>query len=275
MIIDFHTHIFPEKIAADTISLLAQRGGMNPFTYGKTQELLDSMEQAGVGCSVVLPVVTKPGQFKTVNAFAEQLNREYRNPERRILAFGGIHPDTADYRQELDELVNRGFVGIKLHPDYQKMMIDDIRYMRIIEYAMERKLIVSVHAGVDVGLPNPVHCTPKAAKKVIRSIRPDRLILAHMGGWKMWDEVEEALVGEEVYFDTAVAFGYLEEEQFVRILRNHGSDKILFATDSPWGGQKESVEALKKMELTREETECVLFKNASSLLFGKNSPHAL
>lgn len=266
MIIDFHTHIFPEEIAESTINLLAQRGGMTPFTYGESAQLLDSMNKADVDCSVVLPVVTKPEHFKTVNAFAEQLNTEYNKSDRRIVSFGGIHPDTADYRQELDELVKRGFVGIKLHPDYQKRMIDDIRYMRIIEYAMERQLIVSVHAGVDAGLLTPVHCTPKAAQKVIRTIHPNRFILAHMGGFKMWDEVEETLVGEDIYFDTAVAFGYLKEEQFVRIIRNHGCDKILFATDSPWGGQKESAEALKRMELTKEEKERILYKNASLLL---------
>ena len=58
----------------------------------------------------------------------------------------------------------------------------------------------------------------------------------------------------------------MPEEQFVRIVRNHGADKILFATDSPWGGQKEFVEILSNMPLTEEEKEMIFSKNACKLL---------
>ena len=41
-------------------------------------------------------------------------------------------------------------------------MIDDVRYMNIIEYASELGLVVITHAGVDIGLPEPVYCPPEA-----------------------------------------------------------------------------------------------------------------
>ena len=52
----------------------------------------------------------------------------------------------------------------------------------------------------------------------------------------------------------------------MRMMRNHGIDKILFATDSPWGGQKEFVEMLYKLPFTKEEREKIAYKNASALL---------
>ena len=83
-------HIFPEKIAAKTIEKLQNLSGIKAFTDGTQKNLITSMEQAGVDLSVVLPVVTKPEQFDTVNKFAVQLNEKYQDKKRRLLSFGGI-----------------------------------------------------------------------------------------------------------------------------------------------------------------------------------------
>ena len=68
-------------------------------------------------------------------------------------------------------------------------------------------------------------------EKIARAIRdtaPRKLVLAHLGGWKEWDAVEELLAGEEVYMDTAFLEDYISDEQLVRIIRKHGAGKILF-----------------------------------------------
>lgn len=159
-----------------------------------------------------------------------------------------------------------GFKGIKLHPDYQETFIDDIRYKRIISYASELDLIVSVHAGFDPGYPDCIHCPPQKALDVIRDVQPQKLVLAHMGGFMMWDEVEAYLTGENIWMDTAAVFGHIPEEQFVRIVRAHGADRILFATDSPWGGQKEFAEYFRNLPLSDEEKEAIARGNARKLL---------
>lgn len=258
--IDFHTHMFPEKIAGKTLSFLSERCKIAPFTDGTPHGLGKSTEEAGLECSVALPVVTNPAQFDSINRFAEQYL------EGRILSFGGIHPENADYKEKLLELKNRGFRGIKLHPDYQETFFNDIRYKRIISFACELGLIISVHAGFDPGYPDCVHCTPAMAREVLEEVQPQKLVLAHMGGFLRWDDVERELVGRDVWFDTAVVFGQIPDEQFVRICREHGTDRILFATDSPWSGQKESVEYFKNMDLPEEEKRQILSENAKNLL---------
>ncbi len=258
--IDFHTHMFPEKIAGKTLSFLSGRCKTVPFTDGTPRGLEKSAEEAGLEFSVALPVVTNPAQFDSINRFAEQ----YR--EGRILSFGGIHPDQDDYKEKLRELKSLGFCGIKLHPDYQGTFFNDIRYKRIISFAAELGLIISVHAGFDPGYPDCVHCTPAMAKEVLDEVQPQKLVLAHMGGFLRWDEVEQELVGRDVWFDTAVVFGKIPDEQFIRICRNHGTDRILFATDSPWSGQKESVEYFQKMDMSEEEKRQILSENAKNLL---------
>ena len=116
MVIDFHTHIFPDKIAAKSIAHLEEASGIMAATDGTLQGLLNSMEKNNVDLSVILPVVTKPSQFETVNQFAAEVNRKYNG---KLISFGGIHPDSEDYKAELDKIKELGLIGIMLHPDYQ------------------------------------------------------------------------------------------------------------------------------------------------------------
>ncbi len=260
MIIDFHTHIFPEKIAGKALEFLSGRCGTNPFTNGTAEGLQRSAESAKIDLSIALPVVTKPSQFESINRFASCIR------EAKLLSLGGIHPDSADYKTELRTIKELGLIGIKLHPAYQETDFCDIRYKRILSFAEELGLITVVHAGFDPGYPDKIYCTPTMAKEVIDEVRPEKLVLAHLGGYRCWDEVEKQLVGTNVFFDTAVVFGEIEEEQFIRISRNHGVEKILFATDSPWSGQKESIDRLNAFQMTEEEKKKIFSENARKLL---------
>ena len=263
MIIDFHTHVFPDTIAKTTIEMLEQRSGVKASTDGTLNDLVRSMECNGVDVSVLLPVVTKPQQFESINKFAQFVNSAYGS---HVISFGGIHPDCEDYKAKLRQIKEMGIQGIKIHPDYQKVMIDDIRYMNIIEYASELDLIVVTHAGVDIGLPQPVHCPPDRARKVIDTIKPKKFILAHYGGLKQWEEVYEYIAGSDVYLDTAITFDYIEQEMFMKIWNKHDKKKILFATDSPWSDAKEGIKAVRALPISEEEKEDILSGNAKQLI---------
>ncbi len=263
MVIDFHTHIFPDKIAARSIEHLETASGITAATDGTLNGLLTSMEKNNVDLSVILPVVTKPSQFESVNRFAVEVNQAYKG---KLISFGGIHPDSDDYKKELHKIKELGLVGIKLHPDYQRVMIDDERNMRIIEYADSLGLIILVHAGIDIGLPDLVHCPPDKAARVIDTLKPKKMILAHFGGWKQWEEVYKFLAGKHVYFDTSFTFDYIEPSMFLKILEKHGHDKVLFATDSPWSDVGKAVEVVKSMPFSGNEIENILWRNAKKLL---------
>ena len=278
-VIDFHTHAFPEKIAGKTIELLSKKGGIPAHTDGTAEGLRSRLTEAGISLGIVLPVVTRPEQFESVTRFAAQLNEagcRYNTTEAaegktcdgktELLSFGGIHPDTPDYKKELKTLSDLGFRGVKLHPDYQGVYFDDIRYLRIIEYATELGMIVITHAGVDIGFPDLVRCTPERALRVLREVKPDKLVLAHCGGWGLWEEVIDTLAGESVYMDTAYSMGHISEELFVTLCRCHGVEKMLFGSDCPWGNPKRDLETFLKMPLTAEEQALILHQNAERLL---------
>ena len=123
MVIDFHTHIFPDKIAAKTIESLGAVAGVNAATDGTLNGLLDSMQKSGVNQSVIMPVCTKAEQFDSVNTFAKKINDTY---EGKLISFGGIHPDCENPKKKLKYIKSLGIPGIKIHPDYQRVMIDDV-----------------------------------------------------------------------------------------------------------------------------------------------------
>lgn len=263
MIIDFHTHIFPDAIAERTIDLLYKSCKIPPSTNGTVSGLLQSMERSGVDMSVILPVVTKPSQFQSINAFAQSINEKYAG---RLISFGGIHPDSEDYKKELRTIKEMGLPGIKLHPEYQNTMIDDVRYMNIIEYASELGLIISTHAGKDSAFTESVHCPPDKMRKVIDTIRPEKFIVAHYGGWKRWEMVYEYLAGADVYLDTSVTLPYIEQDLFLKIWEKHDKKKLLFATDSPWDNAVTAVEAFRALPISGEEKAAVFGGNAKRLL---------
>ena len=263
MIIDFHTHIFPEKIAGKTIESLENLSGIQASTNGTLEGLLASMEHTGVDISVIMPVATKPGQMENINTYAKSVCESYPG---KLISFGGIHPDCEDYKKELNHIKEMGLKGIKIHPDYQHVCIDDVRFMNIIEYADALGLIVLTHAGIDIGLPEPVHCPPDRMRKVLDKIKPQKMIVAHYGGWKQWQEVYEYLAGEDVYLDTAFTFDYIKQEMFMKILEKHDENKILFATDSPWSHAKRDIEAVKKLPIDDVIKQKIFSENAKELL---------
>ena len=268
MIIDFHTHIFPEKIAAPSIDFLSAKSGVKNNIDGTAEGLVKSMDESGVDLSVVMPVATKPKQFDSITRFACEINEKHAG---KLLSFGGIHPLDEEYKNHLKTIKNAGFKGIKLHPDYQDTFIDDINCKRIIYEASALGLITVVHAGRDIGYGDPVHCPPQKTLSVINEIRPEKLVLAHLGGWEQWDEVYELLCGLDIWFDTAFCLEYIKTESFYEILKKHGCKRILFATDSPWSPQKGYIERMQKLLPEKSVFDTIMGENAKELLYGEGN----
>ena len=277
MIIDFHTHTFPDRIAAAAIDKLKHASHTKPFSDGTAVGLAASMKASGVDASIVLPVATNPLKAAAMNDAALSMTKG-----TKLISFGAIHPDTPNAKEELKRIAGMGFKGIKLHPVYQDVAINDPRSLRILETAGELGLIIVMHAGEDIGFPGVVRCSPEMTADALRHVGPVQLVCAHMGGWRNWERVAECLAGTSAMLDTAFTLGdltpleedYYTQEQlymlgakdFVKLVRAFGSERILFGSDSPWADQGESVRAVRALPLDEEEKQNILGANACRLL---------
>ena len=280
MIIDIHTHTFPDKIAAATLDKLKHLSHTIPFTDGTAAGLAASMARAGVDRSVVMPVATSPRQVPHVNDASARMNE--LGAQTGLLSFGCMHPDFDGWKEELARVRDLGLKGIKLHPQYQDTDFDDPRYLRILDRCGELGLVVLTHAGLDIGMPGKDNCAPEMVARALDQVGPVKLVLAHMGGWRQWDRVEALLPGTGVYLDTSFSLGeitplddghyrpgdlpLLDEAAFLRMVRRFGPDRILFGTDSPWDDQETALARLRALPLEPAELEAILGGNAKRLL---------
>lgn len=277
MIIDVHAHTFPDRIAAAAVDKLKHAGRIMPFSDGTMQGLKRSMQTAGVDYSVVLPVATNPAKVRSMNDLSIELTEK-----EGLIYFGCMHPDCEYWQEELERIANAGLKGIKIHPVYQGVDIDDARFVRILRCAGEMGLTVIMHAGDDIGFPGAVRCSPQMIVRALEAAGKVNMILAHMGGWRNWQEAEALLPETGVYIDTAFALGsivpleeglmteeerkLLTDEAFCRMVRAFGSDRVLFGTDSPWTDQKKSKEDILALPLDDAEKKNILGENACRLL---------
>ena len=155
------------------------------------------MKEASVDYSVNLPVMTSAEQVEKVNrsliADKETLAKQ------GIITFGGMHPEYNDYKKELQHLKESGIPGIKIHPAYQNTDIDDIKFLRIIDCASELGLVVLTHAGIDIGIYNHNYASVKQILSVLDQVHPEKFVLAHMGNWGCWEDVERDLAGHRIF----------------------------------------------------------------------------
>lgn len=277
MRIDFHTHAFPDRIAAGALQHLVSNtvayrdiyGETTPHTDATTAGLLASSQRAGLDISLVLPIATSPKPSRTINDFAAQVDHI---PGLR--SFGSVHPLNPEWEAELCRVRELGLRGIKLHPEYQGVFADDPAVMAVVQRAAELGLWVLFHAGADIGMPPPIHCTPQRVIRLRKAAPRARIILAHLGGYRLWGDVLEHLSEMDVYLDTSFCLpNHPEEhERFARLIRAAGVDRVLFGTDSPWADQAESVEAAERFfcdyAFTSDEADAILGGNAEKILFG-------
>ena len=255
-----HTHLFPDEIAEKTIDFLAKEANAEAFLNGTVSDLKRSMDIAGISLSINQPIATKPSQVRSINNWAKGIEDD------RIISFGTIHPLFEDFAEEIGRIKGLGIKGVKIHPDYQKFYPDDESVFPIYECLVENDMILLFHAGVDIGLYPPVHATPQRLANILDGFPKMKMIAAHLGGYDCWDDVERCLVGRDVFFDTSYVIDYMETDRFVRIMREHGFDKILFATDSPWKPQADELKKISALPISERVKEDILYRNAAGLL---------
>ena len=266
MIIDFHTHCFPDALAPRALSALehnAEQTQMRPSTDGTAAGTQKLIATYGIDQAVVCNIATNAHQQPKVNSFAITLAQQ----KGALIPLGSLHPDFEDNKSEIERLMAAGIKGIKLHPDYITTEINDTKFDEIFSLCEDTGVFVVTHAGWDPVSPSHIHATPQGILDVITRHPKLKLVAAHMGGYACSDEVIEKLVGKDIYIDTSLSSHRANEsENLIKILRHHSPDRLLFATDTPWSNPQKELEFIYSAKLSDQLTENTLFRNAATLL---------
>ncbi len=261
MLIDFHTHCFPNKIAEIAIPKLSYcSGGLMPYTDGTVSGLKSSMQKHGVAVSVVLSIATNAHQQKSVNDFAASIN-----DNKNIFAFGSVYPFSDDAFSELERIKQLGLKGVKLHPDYQGFNVDDVRLMPLYKKISELGLITVFHAGFDYGFAPPYGATPEKMARAIDWFNSP-VVAAHWGGINCNEDVIKYLCGKNIYFDVSFGYSMMPRYYADKIMQLHTPDKMLFGTDTPWHTPDMEMRLLNNLELSNDDMDKITHKNAEKLL---------
>jgi len=260
-VIDFHTHAFPDFLAQRAIAQLeANAHGHRAFIEGTVSALLQSMDDVGIEKSVVCSIATAPSQVDSIIKWSTQIASD------RIIPFPSVHPNTERVKDKLKEIRRHGFIGVKLHPQYQDFCLDDESVYEVYEGMQELGLILVAHCGFDLAFPDDLSASPERISHVLDHFPSLTFVATHTGSWKMWDDVRQYLVGRDLYFETSFSVEDGTPETIRSIILEHGTDKVLFGTDSPWKKQASEMRLIKSLDLGEEAERLIFRENAAKLL---------
>ena len=268
-VVDAHMHIYPDSLAPKVInSRLEQKERFNPELQDISPALdgtmsccRNSMATSGISISVNLPVATSPNHVEHTN----EVWRAYAKPDDGIVSLAALHPATPDAPDVVAKIAATGFSGIKFHPDYQQFNFNDPSMDDIWTAMAEHELTAYLHAGGDYVFAPPYRSSPSEIRTLHRRFPNLKIVAAHLGGFGMWDETEEVLVGEDVTLDLSHSFFWMPHEQIARIIRNHTARRILFGSDAPWQDPTLILNAFALLPLAENERRTICYENAKEL----------
>ena len=264
-IIDVHTHIYPDAIAAKAKVALEKFYEFTCEGLGTVDDLAESSKIAGIGGMLMLSSATNAHQVKKVNEFAKNALDDMLSRGFEAAAFGAIHQDCEDFAAELDHMKALGLTGIKIHPDIQGVNIDDPKMYELYSLA-EGIFPIYLHMGDD----RPQYRFSETCRlvKIMKEFPRLKVIAAHLGGYKAWDEADELAKcgGENIMFDTSSALWAITTERANDLVSMLGTERVMFGTDYPVMHAENELKLFMKLSLTETERENIFYNNAKNFL---------
>ena len=161
------------------------------------------------------------------------------------------------YEEVLDELQALGSRGLKIHPDFQKLPIDDPSGIETYRSIARRGLPVLMHMGDN----RYDFSSPERLTNLIRQV-PDLIVIAaHFGGWNAWDRSLAHPQPENVFYDTSSTTPMIPHDMVMRMFETFGPERFLFGTDFPMWSPEEMVRQFLTYDLGDSLREQILYGN--------------
>ena len=257
-IIDCHCHIYPEKIADKAVQGISDFYQIDMCCDGKLKTLLTENKKYGITHSLIFSVATKPSQVKSINEFIAQ---NVNIAPDKFTGLGTLHPDSDDIKSDVDHLLELGLKGVKIHPEFQGVKINDERCYKIYELC-RGKLPVLFHTGDNrYEMSNPDNLLP-----ILKQFPDLTVIGAHFGGYSVWDDAMKNFSGfDNLYVDCSSAMPFMSIKKSRELVDFYGADHVLFGTDFPMWNIGEELNRFNELGLSNDQKELILYKNACKL----------
>lgn len=252
-IIDAHAHIFPEKIAENATVNIGKFYDIPMESCGVSEKLLESGRKIGVSQYLVCSTATTPHQISAINTFI----RAECDKHPEFFGYGTTHPDSADLKGDIQQIIDLGLHGVKLHPDFQEFNADSPEAFRIYEL-MEGKLPLIIHCGdarYDWSAPHRI-------ANICKTFPGLKVQAAHMGGYQCWSEADKCLPGlPNLFIDISSSMPFMSAQEGAERIRRFGVDRSFFGVDFPMWSHTEELERFLAMGFTEEENHMILAEN--------------
>ncbi|MBW1997111.1 MAG: amidohydrolase [Deltaproteobacteria bacterium] len=261
-IIDAHTHVFPENVAPKVLD--SNRAlGFDAFGEGTLGDLRGRMHKLGINACVVLAVSTLPRLVEPSNSWL------LRERDEEMIPFGTIHPEYQGYRQEIKRIKAMGARGIKFSSLFQDFYPDDRNMYPVYDVLVEEELPVLFHVGGSMRSieGEEAMASPRRIARVLNDFPEMKVIGAHWGGFHALEEARKHLWGRDLYLDTSYPPGLntVPLKAILEFIEAHGPNRILFASDYPFGDQESDIGIIQDLPLDSEARYRILYGNAAEL----------
>lgn len=218
--------------------------------------LADSMLAAGIKYSIIHPVypyVTTDEVYKLCDFKA-------------FFPFTSPPVDNGGCLGQAESDLNRGCLGIKIHPLVQGLDLDSIIYKELAALAASQSVPLLTHFGGSpamFGLRNGLGHLDARKIRTLALHAPNALIIVgHIGLWQNEEVLSEIKGLDNVYADTSFQpAGFIKKAAAAM-----GSKRLLLGSDFPIGNQKLCRDNILRAGLSDSETEDILYKNALRIL---------
>ena len=277
MIIDCHTHIFPDEIRKDRKAFCEKdKGFFSIYNDSKAriagvEDLIASMDASGVGRSVICGFPWgRPDLCYLQNQYLIESVSRYPN---RLIFFISLLFSAPDWSErELDRGMKAGAKGVGEIAFYDReMSSEDINSMKSILTEMERygiPLLLHTNERIGHSYPGKGSTPLEHFYELILSFPNLPIILAHWGGglpfYELMPEVAKNMAN--VYYDTAASPFLYSKRIYAIASEIVGSEKILFGTDFPLLSPRRYFEELEESGLPKGDQEKILGLNFLRLI---------
>lgn len=254
-VVDVHVHIYPDKIAEKAAASVGAFYGLAmDSATGSVGRLRELVAGSPITNCVVHSVATRPHHVESINTFIAATCAA----EPRLTGFMTMHQDYPDPAAEMERARGLGLRGVKLHPDTQRVNMDDPRMLRILDVARQMGLPVIMHCG-DYRYD---YSHPRRMRRVLDELPGLVVDAAHFGGWSVQDFALEFLEDADCFLDMSSSMEFLGPRRTRELVRAYGPERILFGSDFPMWNPVSELERFRALGFSDDDWSQMTWHNA-------------